>query len=153
MRRGQSSMIGVVVGTVLALTSSAVAAGSETDQGEVARHDDMTVDFTPGERSLSMGDVSVQDASGCNGNVCIYLTGTGLVVDRWRTTAYVSSAKCVSASFWANGVRVRQSATYCTSGAGTISSTWNSPGPFADGTQACNSWSGVSGYPCKTIQS
>jgi len=36
-------------------------------------------------------DVQTRSATGCNGRVCITLTGSGLTVDTWKTTAWRSS--------------------------------------------------------------
>lgn len=35
---------------------------------------------------------------------------------------------------------------------GGVSSYWPSPGYFAVGTQLCNSWTGIVGKPCETIE-
>ncbi len=144
----KSTLVAGLIAVLMLTTGHGVGAASDAP---TADGDDVVVTFTPGK--ADPGGAAVEDASGCNINVCIYLTGSGLVLSQWRTTAYVASATCTRASFWANGTRVRQSATYCSSGPGTISATWTNPGSFTNGTQACNSWTVVSGYPCKTIQS
>lgn len=92
--------------------------------------------------------VSTQDASGCNINVCIFLTGSGLTVDSWRTTAAVSGYKCGYAYFWRNGGVIR---TIYACGDGTASATWSSPGTFSHGDELCNTWTIASGKPCKKI--
>lgn len=108
---------------------------------------DLLVEFTPD----TSGEITILSASGCNYDVCIYLTGSGLTVDKWRTTGYVTSNECSRAKFWANGDLIKTSSLYCPSTSGTLSVTWDNPGRFADGTKACNSWTNVTGYPCKTI--
>lgn len=94
--------------------------------------------------------VSTQDASGCNVNVCVFLQGSGLSVTSWRTTAYSSSYQCGYAYFWRNGGVTR---TVYACGSGTVSVTWSSPGTFSHGDQLCNTWTIASGNPCKTIYS
>jgi hypothetical protein len=86
--------------------------------------------------------------SGCNGNVCIDVVGSGTSVSSWGTSA--SGASCSYAYFYVNGTKVAQSAS-CYSG--------NTPevtiggGTYSPGTELCNGWSGVSGYPCAEIES
>lgn len=118
------------------------AAGWSVQEG------DLLIEFTPDSDEPVL---SLLSASGCNVDVCIYLTGSGLTVDRWRTTGYVTSNECSRARFRANGSIIKSSSLYCPSSSGTLSATWDNPGRFANGTQACNSWTNVTGYPCKTI--
>lgn len=94
-------------------------------------------------------DVGTEDASGCNVAVCIFLKGSGTTVDSWTTDGYASGYHCNYAHFWRNG-SVTRSVYVC--GTGTNTTTWNSPGTFSDGDELCNTWSGISGKPCKTIQ-
>lgn len=138
----------LVLGVLLvtsAAPASAARPGSGDANGWVVQDGDLTVEFTPD------GGFTTQSASGCNVNVCIYLTGTGLTVDRWRTTGYVTAGTCSRARFHANDTIIKTSSLHCPSTSGTLSATWDNPGRFANNTQACNSWTNVSGYPCKTI--
>lgn len=139
----------VTVATSLLLGPVGSVAAADTDGadgGWTAREGDVTVTFTPA------GDASANDSSGCDGRVCIILTGSGVTLGQWRTTAAVSTADCASARFWSNGALVRSSGTYCSSGPGTLTATWDAPSRFPDNTTACNSWTDITGYPCQTIK-
>ena len=107
---------------------------------------------TPATASPSQqGAVGMNDASGCNANVCISLQGHGLTVDSWHTSAYVGQSwTCRTAYFHIDG-QVWESQVVC--GSGRLETTWYPSGSFSDPSQACNSWEGVTGYPCKTIYS
>ena len=95
---------------------------------------------------------SPPNASGCNGSVCISIEGSGTYVDDWQTTAWAATALCTEADFWANGVLKRQSSSQCV-GAGTeLESDWKNTS-FPNGTVLCNTWSGIPGEPCETIES
>lgn len=54
-------------------------------------------------------------AKGCNSAVCIEVTGTGLRVDRWRTTGYTSEPLCSFAGYWRNNRLVQTSNQVCSS--------------------------------------
>lgn len=91
-------------------------------------------------------------ASGCNQRVCIYVTGSGTRVTWWSTTAVLPSSMCTFAEYWANGALVYEGNTKCGSAGGEVSSYWPHPGYFATGTQLCNTWIGVPGKPCETVE-
>ena len=91
-------------------------------------------------------------ASGCNQRVCIHVTGTGTHVTRWSTTAVLPSSMCTFAEYWANGVLVYVGNTKCGSAGDEVSSYWPDPGSFSVGTQLCNTWTGIAGKPCETIE-
>ncbi len=95
-------------------------------------------------------DMSPLDASGCNGDVCIWLTGSGLQVDNWETRGYPDSYRCGYAKFWRNGQVIATSNTAC-GGSGTVFYSSYGSGWFADGTQLCNTWTNLAGKPCKTV--
>lgn len=143
--------------TVLLLVTAALAGGTATadasddpDAGFVNVGDpDVTVWF---ESDVLGGGPTIQDASGCNDAVCIYLKGSGTYLSEWKTTATVSGSTCSYARFHRNGSVIRTSSTICSSGSGTLVAIWDSPGYFSDGDKLCNSWYGISGYPCKYIQ-
>lgn len=101
-----------------------------------------------GAQAARAQEVGTEDASGCNIDVCIALEGTGLTVDRWRTTGYESGSHCNYVYFWRNDTIIR---THYVCGTGQLATSWNSPGSFSDGDVLCNTWSGISGKPCKTI--
>jgi len=150
----------VLAGVLLVLTvTAALAVIPAGAQATASPEGDVVVYFVPGELDEANveasgvdGVVGLLSASGCNQSVCIELIGTGLVVDRWRTTASVSSATCSQARFLRNGWVVRTSAPVCSSSSGTLVAVWHGPGGFSHGDQLCNTWSGVAGKPCKTVK-
>lgn len=95
---------------------------------------------------------SPQTASGCNQDVCIYVEGSGTQVTYWSTTAALPASMCTVAKYWANGALVYEGNTKCGSSGGHVFSYWSNPGYFAAGTQVCNTWTGIPGKPCETIQ-
>lgn len=91
-------------------------------------------------------------ASGCNQRVCIYVTGSGTLVTWWSTTAALPSSMCTFAKYWANGVLVYEGNTKCGSSGAEVHSYWADPGYFAAGIVVCNTWVGVPGKPCETVE-
>lgn len=96
--------------------------------------------------------VSPASASGCNQRVCIYVTGSGTHVTRWSTTAVLPSSMCTFAEYWANGDLAYVGNTKCGSEGDEVSSYWPNPGSFSTGTKLCNTWSGIAGRPCETVE-
>ena len=96
--------------------------------------------------------VSRLTASGCNQRVCIYVTGSGTRVTWWSTTAVLPSPMCTFAQYWADGALIYEGNTKCGSEGTEVSSYWSNPGYFAAGTEVCNTWAGVPGRPCETIE-
>lgn len=97
------------------------------------------------------GGVIPMSSSGCNSLVCIYITGTGLKVTDWDTSAGYYSYLCTYAAFW-NGSRIlTTSNTVCTTG--PFFAVWGVTRNYVPGTQLCNTWVGISGRPCETIHS
>jgi hypothetical protein len=92
-------------------------------------------------------------ASTCSDSVCIYVTGTGLNVSNWTTTAVISHAMCSTPSFLVNGVVRKTGVSTCGSANAQLGSVWSNPGNFPNGTVLCNTWSGISGEPCATVHS
>jgi hypothetical protein len=112
-------------------------------------------------------NVQTRSAYGCNGDVCISLTGSGLTVDKWRTTAWRSSsdpticnatayfkAKHPSQGFYTTVDLVTVPGCYYISGyfyayfEGGGSSTW------VNGTRLGNSWDPnayLTGFPTKEV--
>jgi hypothetical protein len=92
-------------------------------------------------------------ADTCSGSVCIYVVGTGLTVSNWTTTAVLSKTMCSTARYLDDGVVIATSGSTCGTSGEQLASDWPSPGSFPNGTQLCNTWSGVSGEPCITVHS
>jgi hypothetical protein len=120
--------------------------------------------LTAGAASASTPDAGVtgaapgfgvipDSANGCNGPVCIYVTGTGLHVSDWSTSLALSRSMCSTASFLVNGVLWASGVNECGSAGDELVSDWSDPGNFPNGTVLCNTWSGVSGKPCETVHS
>lgn len=88
-------------------------------------------------------------ASGCNGAVCIFLTGTGLTVDRWRTTVNTLGGgyQCRTAEFWRNGSLWR---TQSVCGSGVLAANLYNL-TFPHNTHLCNRWQGATGNPCARV--
>jgi hypothetical protein len=100
--------------------------------------------------SLSIHPLS---ASTCSDNVCIFVTGVGLNVSDWSTSAYISKAMCSTPEFLVNGSVRRTGVQTCGSAGYELGSDWSNPGNFPNGTQLCNEWTGVAGEPCVTVHS
>jgi len=94
--------------------------------------------------------VQPSSASGCNLDVCIYLRGSGLHVDRWRTTARPTGYTCSYAAYWVRGVIETTSNTICGDSGDIFVSIWDDEW-FLDGTVVCNTWVHIAGKPCKKI--
>ncbi len=103
--------------------------------------------------SMESGSVQPDSASGCNKDVCIYVTGSGLHVSKWETTAYFSSGSCSIAAFWVNHRLTHTSDLICHPTGGWYHYTWSNPGNFADNTKVCNTWTHRDGEPCETVHS
>ncbi len=108
--------------------------------------------FAPASAASAAPSISPLTASGCNQNVCIYVEGSGTQVTYWSTTAALPASMCTVAKYWANGVLVYEGNTKCGSSGAQVFSYWTDPGYFAAGTQVCNTWTGVPGKPCETIE-
>lgn len=106
------------------------------------------------ESKTGAGDEDIdglQDASGCNGAVCIWLTGSGLQLDNWETRGYPDSYWCSYARFWRNGQVIATSNTAC-GDSGTVFYSSYGSGWYPDGTQLCNTWTDLPGKPCQTVR-
>lgn len=86
-------------------------------------------------------------ASSCDGHVCIYVNGNGSV---WQTTAGLTRATCTYADFWVNDVLEVQTGTQCVPAGTELRSDWDDAS-FPSDTQLCNTWPGIPGEPCETI--
>jgi hypothetical protein len=92
-------------------------------------------------------------ASTCSGNVCEYVTGSGLNVSNWSTTAFISRSMCSTPHFLVNGSIRKTGVLTCGPANTDLGSDWSNPGNFPNGTVICNTWSGISGEPCVTVHS
>jgi hypothetical protein len=97
--------------------------------------------------------VTPDSHSGCNGNTCIDVYGSGLVVTGWDTYAQLASNVCGYAYFYVNGTQVARSAS-CYKGDTPTVYMSGLPKKFANGTELCNEWApGGTGYPCAEVES
>lgn len=162
MNRRHRSHPFLLLAVPLALLSLLIAGGS------VAASEDATSTIGPGmvgpdgvvpeiwaeyKTKTAAGDEDIygqQDASGCNGDVCIWLTGSGLQIDNWETRGYPDPYRCSYAELWRNGQVIATSNTVCGESGVVFYSSYGSS-RFADGTQLCNTWTNLPGRPCKTI--
>lgn len=112
----------------------------------------LVLTFVPASAATAAPSISPQTASGCNQDVCIYVEGSGTQVTYWSTTAALPASMCTVAKYWANGVLVYEGNTKCGSSGAQVFSYWSNPGYFAAGTVLCNTWTGVPGKPCETIE-
>lgn len=101
--------------------------------------------------SLPAGSVSPASASGCSQAVCIFITGSGLTVTNWTTSARLSTSMCTSATYLVNGSAQTTSPFICGNAGALLYATWTDPGAFANHAILCNTWGGVSGQPCETV--
>lgn len=108
--------------------------------------------------SVAMGNplpklspASPLSASGCNDSVCIDLQGSGSQVTDWHTTAFASACVCTEADYLANGVLEHQGSTQCVPAGTELVSDWDNTS-WKNGTVLCNTWPGISGKPCETIE-
>lgn len=103
------------------------------------------------QEKSSTGPVMRPDsASGCNDQVCIEVTGTGLEVTKWYTAAYSPDNDdiCSYPAFWVDGELDFTGEEIC----GTLLEAWDDePEWFDNHTQLCNTWPGVAGRPCETV--
>lgn len=91
-------------------------------------------------------------AGGCNQAVCIYVEGSGSSVTYWSTTAVFPVSMCSVPEYWANGVIIREGQSKCASAGERVLGYWSDPGYFAPGTVLCNTWRGIPGKPCETVE-
>ncbi|MFC1420063.1 hypothetical protein [Streptacidiphilus cavernicola] len=101
--------------------------------------------------SIQPSTVRPMDAAGCAGKVCIGITGKGLHVDSWITSADVSAYQCSFGGFWEDGGLIDTGPEVCDSN-GVL---WNQAldVDFSEDTHVCNSWLNISGKPCEEVHS
>ena len=150
MGRG-ASWVGASIGGLTALLAMALVAWlAAPAAGQTATEDErseLEVEVIPLDESGS----EPQDAQGCNGQVCIRVEGTGLVVDSWETWFDAPAATCTQAQFIRDGSVINQSNPICSDGPARFRVTWDNPGSYPHGTQLCNTWTNATGQPCITV--
>lgn len=93
------------------------------------------------------------DASGCNANVCIWVYGNGLTVNKWDTTGNSSVATCTFSVYWAPGNAVFSTGQEVCGGPGLYYGyEADVPFSFVTTTQVCVSWVYIPGKPCETVK-
>ena len=147
-----TSLSALVIGTSLLIGLAGTAGAAVTSQGSSATVQDLTATptATPGVTGAGVIPLS---ADTCSDSICIYVVGSGLNVSSWTTTAVISSSMCSYAKYLENGVAIAESSEVCGSAGDQLSSEWNDPGNFPNGTRLCNEWSGIAGEPCITVHS
>jgi hypothetical protein len=91
-------------------------------------------------------------ANGCNKDVCIDIIGTGRVVSQWETTAY-GNAGCIRADFWRNSELYTIFGPICSNGQeGVYYVNYAADALFNNGDRLCNTWNGIAGRACETIE-
>ena len=115
------------------------------------RQGKLTYGWLPGRVGITVPN----NASPCDFNVCLVITGTGLHVRDWDTSAFYggTGTLCTRAAWHQNGAIIRTGPTICGKGPGTFYSAWTPNKNFPNDTLACNGWANVKGYPCATIHS
>jgi hypothetical protein len=105
--------------------------------------------------SPNAGNIKIipDSASTCGGAVCIFVTGSGLQVTDWSTSANLSRTMCTTASFLVNGVLYASGVRTCGSSGDELISDLSGTRYFANGTQLCNTWTNISGEACATVHS
>jgi hypothetical protein len=108
-----------------------------------------------GTTSAAITNISVRpdSANTCSGAVCIFVTGSGLNVSDWTTTASLTKTMCTTASFLVNNVLYAQGVNTCGTNGDELASDWSDPGNFPNGTILCNTWTGLPGRACATVHS
>jgi hypothetical protein len=95
--------------------------------------------------------VSPDSHSGCNGNTCIDVYGSGETITGWDTYAHLSGSVCGYAYFYVAGSPVAKSVN-CYTGNTIKIYLGGLPKNYSPGTQLCNEWApGGTGYPCATV--
>jgi len=104
-----------------------------------------------GTQVAQVAVISPLSASGCNGNVCIDVQGSGSTVNDWNTTAWATTYVCTQAQYWANYVLEHQGSSQCVHAGTELVSDWKNTW-WPNGTVLCNTWPGIPGEPCETIE-
>lgn len=99
------------------------------------------------------GSTPPPSASGCNGDVCIYVNGSGLHVNYVDSYVYPTNFVCSYATLYVNNSPYEYSNTICISGQNGQSGEayFNLNRNFANGTVICTTWYNIPGRPCETV--
>lgn len=98
---------------------------------------------------VALSGVQPKSAFGCTANICIYITGSGLLVNEWDTSASNNVPMCTFAAYWVRGSIYATTNSVC--GNGDFWGYWAANRTFVDGSQLCNTWAQFAGKPCETI--
>lgn len=108
-------------------------------------------------RPPKAGGVTANSASGCNDEVCIYVGGSGLIVQSWETTGLYDGPEdpfCTYAVYWAPGDTIYATGWEVCGGLGTYYGyEQDTPIAFYTTTEICNTWVGIPGKPCEWVHS
>lgn len=143
LTNAEAKRLGLTPNTVYTDTPQARALAAAVSQKAAA---------TASTTASRLSPVTPASHSGCNGDVCIEVTGKGLKVDKWYTAAYApgTSDICAEPVFWVDGDIDYIGYEVC----GTLLEAWDDePEYFENHTQLCNTWTGVAGRPCATVHS
>jgi hypothetical protein len=144
------SALVIGISLLIGLVGTAGAAVTSPGSGVTAQALTASATVTPGVTGIGVIPLS---ADTCSDSICIYVVGSGLNVSSWTTTAVIGSPMCSYAKYLENGVVIAESGEVCGSTDYQLSSEWNDPGNFPNGTRLCNEWSGIAGEPCITVHS
>lgn len=98
---------------------------------------------------VARSGVQPDSAFGCTANVCIYISGSGLLVNEWDTSVSNNVYTCTFAAYWVRGSIYSTTNSVC--GNSDFWGYWAAGRTFVDGSQLCNTWAGFAGKPCETI--
>jgi hypothetical protein len=108
----------------------------------------------PGNPTVSVGGVAPNSAHGCDRYVCIAVWGSGLHVDEIDSTAgALLRQMCTYWRIYANGSLIGSSGWVCGNPGDVVQGAWRINRNFANHTQLCVDWYGISGRPCETVHS
>ncbi len=147
-----ATLSALVMGTSLLIGLAGTAGAAVTSQGSSANVENLTATPTATPGVTGSGVIPLS-ADTCSDSVCIYVVGSGLNVSSWSTTVVLPASTCSYAKYLENGVVIATSGEGCASAGDQLSSEWNDPGNFPNGTRLCNEWSGIAGEPCITVHS
>lgn len=148
------SVAGAEVAPVSPIQSAQQDAGPQTTYGADGSVTIIDDNFVYGWRPLDETESRTLSALGCNRDVCIDVVGEGLFVHEWKTQAF-GNVGCTDARFVADGavqLVVGQVCPYSTDD-GVYFARWRYGGNFFNGTDLCNGWDRIPGYPCIIVHS
>ncbi|MGW7260525.1 hypothetical protein [Streptomyces sp. NPDC054834] len=99
--------------------------------------------------------VGPASAHPCDDQVCMDITGTGLTVDKWTSTAAGNVGCTIATGDWLHGTTygAKHSGLICSDSSGPGIYYWahGPKGHYPNGTEVCTYWDEISGYPCAEI--